>query len=449
MSLKVKSLKTDFIRFVVPTIFTIWIYHFYIIADGIFVSRGVSQIGLGAVNIAHPYTNVLFSIGVLIAVGTSTITAIYMGRKETKYANAIFTQSIIVLGVIGLVITMAVMLNLDYIASFLGAKDETFHMVREYIRGIAPFSTSLILSYYLEVLIKTDGYPYKAMIIVAIGCGINCVLDYLFIFIFNLGVWGAAFATGLSQTLIVTLYLCHFIFGKSGFRLTKFKTDFNLLGRVALIGVPEGITELCTGLTVFMFNRVIISFLGEGAIVYYTVSAYVSTLVIMTMVAIAHGIQPLVSFYLGRGDLDKCKKLLKYGFAVSGTISFIAFLGTNLLANQIVGAFFDDPTSKEFLASVYVFRKFSLSFLFVGISVVISGFLTAMGQPRGAFIISLGRGFALPVGVLMALAYATGGSGIWWAQAIAELVCVVIAVALLAGEKKHFGKLKLGNMVKK
>jgi len=443
LSLKGKSLKADFIKFVVPTIITLWIYHMYIIVDGIFVSRGVSHTGLSAVNISHPFTNLLFSVGVLIAVGTSTIAAIYMGRGETKYAGSLFTQSIFVLLLAGGTISAIIMTNLDFVTELLGAKDETFVMVRDYMKGLAPFSASFMISYFLEVLIKTDGYPNRATLIVTIGCILNAALDYLFIFTFNLGVWGAALATGISQTFVVGLYLCHFIFGKGTFRLTRFKPDGKMLGRIALIGIPEGITELCAGLTVFMFNHVIISFLGEGHIVYYTVSAYVNTLVIMTMVAISQGMQPLVSFHLGRGDLATCKKLLKYGFIVSSAIAVIAFAGLNIFAKQVVAAFIEDTGSDVFRYSIVVFRKFSVSFLFIGINVVIAGFLTAMSRPKGAFVISVGRGFVLPVAALLALAYATGGSGIWWSQLIAELVCIIISVTLLKLESKNFGKLRL------
>ena len=246
--------------------------------------------------------------------------------------------------------------------------------------------------------------------------------------------------------IVVAVYLCHFIWGKGTFRLKPFKPDMKMLGRITLIGIPEGITELCTGVTVFMFNHIIIAFLGEDHIIYYTVSAYVNTLVIMTMVAISQGLQPLVSFYLGRKEMDICKKLLRYGFIVSSVIAVTAFAGLNLLAKQVVAAFIADTNSEVFSTSVAVFRKFSISFLFIGINVVTAGFLTAMGQPKGAFIISVGRGLILPVTALILLAYATGGSGIWWAQLFSEVVCVVLSVILLKKERRNFGKLKLGSI---
>ncbi len=415
----------------------------YIIVDGIFVSRGVSHTGLSAVNLSHPFTNFLFSIGVLIAVGTSTITAIYRGRGETKHASSLFTQSIFVLLLAGGIVSAVIMTNLDAASKLLGAKDETFSLVKGYMSGLAPFSASFMVSYFLEVLIKTDGYPTRATVIVTIGCILNAALDYLFIFILDMGVWGAAFATGLSQTFVVGLYICHFISKKSTFKLTRFKPDLKMLGRISLIGIPEGVTELCAGLTVFMFNNVIISFLGEGHIIYYTVSAYVNTLVIMTMVAVSQGIQPLVSFHLGKGDLATCKKLLKYSFIVSTGIAIIAFSGVNIFAKQVVAAFIDDVTSPVFSASVTVLRKFSISFLFIGTNVVISGYLTAMSKPRGAFVISVGRGFVLPVAALLALAYIAGGNSIWWAQLIAELLCIIVSRTFLKVESKHLGKLTL------
>lgn len=177
------------------------VFSLYSIVDGLMVAKGVGEYAMAAVNLAVPFTNVLFSIGVIFAVGTSTIIAIYLGQNQGEKANSLFSQNIVLLTCVGLTITVLVFVFLEPFAVLLGAKGVTYQYTIDYLRGLAPFALCFIISYNMEVLIKTDGYPRLAILTVITGCLANCVLDYIAIFVLNLGVWGAAFATGLSQLL--------------------------------------------------------------------------------------------------------------------------------------------------------------------------------------------------------------------------------------------------------
>lgn len=211
MKLEGKSLKGDFLRFIIPSIIAQWVFTLYTMIDGIFVAKGVSEAALTAVNISFPFVAGLFSVSILFAVGTSTVVAILLGEKNVKRANEVFTQNIVMLIVLSIVITVVVFLNLERFSLFLGATESTLPYVKEYIGTIAPFAVCFILSYSFETLIKTDGYPKYATIIVTIGAVANCILDYVMVMRFHWGVFGAAFATGLSQGIVIIFYLKHFL----------------------------------------------------------------------------------------------------------------------------------------------------------------------------------------------------------------------------------------------
>ena len=181
MHLEGKSLKTDFLKFIIPSIIAQCVFSLYTMVDGIFVARGVSEVALTAVNISMPFSVGLFSISLLFAVGNSTIVAISLGKGEKERANQVFTQNIVVLCVLAVIVTALVLIFLEPFARFLGATDTILPYAKEYIGTIAPFAIAYMLSYSFETLIKTDGYPKLATIYVTSGAVLNCILDYLMV----------------------------------------------------------------------------------------------------------------------------------------------------------------------------------------------------------------------------------------------------------------------------
>lgn len=434
-SLESSSLKRDFTRFVVPTILSLLVFSLYSTVDGMFVSAGVGELAMSAVNLCLPFTNFLFSIAVIFAVGTSTIIANRLGHGDKDSASGLFTQNLLVLTVIGLAITGVVFAFLTPFAKLLGGGEGTLEYVKQYLAGLLPFSLCFIISYNLEVLIKTDGYPRLATISVTTGCLANCVLDYVFIFIFDWGVWGAAVATGLSQLLTCVLYFIHFLGPKSTFRLTKFRFDGSIYRRLLPLGIPDGSTELCTGLMLFLFNRVVLALMGNDGIISYTIIGYVNTLVVMCMVGVSQGTQPLVSYHRGKGDVAKCHTLLRYGLTTTAAMAAGIFALLFLLAKPLVGLFLHDVSAETFAFAVSAFRSYIPCFLLMGFNVVISGYLIALERPTQAIVISLGRGFAVQSLCLLALAATLGGGAIWFAPLVSEVICLCVAVFYLRGSK--------------
>lgn len=440
MKLEGKSLKSDFLKFIIPSIIAQWVFTLYTMIDGIFVAKGVSETALTAVNISFPFVAGLFSISILFAVGTSTVVAILFGEKNEKRANEVFTQNIVMLILLSLLITAAVLIWLDPFARFLGAKGEALPYVKEYIGTIAPFAVCFILSYSFEILLKTDGYPKLATIIVTIGAVANCILDYVFVMHLHWGVFGAAFATGLSQALVILFYLKHFLGKKGQLKFAKFKLDIPLIWRKFKNGLPSGVTEFSAGIIIFFFNQAILRYIGQDALVSYTIISYVNSIVIMSMAGVAQGAQPLISYYFGQKNLEKCKKLLRYGIVASTVISIVSFAGCMLGTEWIVSLFVSPELTELRAYSIRVFRIFSISFLIAGFNVVIGGYFTAVEEPVSAIIISLGRGFATLLFSLLVLTAMFGGEGIWWAPTLSEVLCLGIMLVLFVRYQKKSRK---------
>ena len=426
-----RSLLSQFLHFIAATVASLMVFSLYSIVDGLFVAKGVGEYAMSAVNLAVPFTNVLFSIAIIFAVGSSTIIAIYLGQEQGEKANGLFSQNLALLVAIGLTISVLVFVFLEPFARLLGARGVTLPYTIDYLKGLAPFAVCFIVSYNMEVLIKTDGYPKLAILTVVIGCLTNCVLDYLAIFVLDWGVWGAAVATGLSQLLTCVIYLAHFLQGHNTFHLVRFKMDWSIYRRLLPIGVADGVTELCNGVMIFLFNRIILQCLGDDGLVSYTIIAYVNTLIVNTMLGISQGSQPLISYHYGKEDAAGYRKLLRYGATAVAIMTAVIFAGVMLFAPQIAGIFVD--AEKPWLAAdtAGALRRYGLCYLLLGGNILMGGFLTAVEQPKAAISISVGRGLAFQAGALFLLAFAVGGTAIWYAPLVSEALCAVMAVLFM------------------
>ena len=438
MQLEGKSLRSDFIKFVTATSASLLVFSLYSMIDGLLVSLGVNEYAMSAVNLGIPYVNALFSLAVMFAVGTSTIIAIQLAQGKKEEANRLFSQNFCLLLVIGVSLSVIVIVFREPIAKLLGADEVTLEYVKQYLLGIAPFSTCFIISYNLEVLVKTDGYPRLAVITVTTGAIANGILAWLTIFVLDWGVFGAAVAAGTSQLITCIIYLAHFFSSRCTFRLKKFRFDPRIYRRLIPIGLSDGVTELCNGLMILLFNRTVQKYLGADGVVSYTVIAYMNTIIINLMMGISQGMQPLVSYRYGKHDKTSCKTLLGYGLKTALLFGGVCFAGLYVFAPQVVSAYLSAASDSLVAASITAFRQYSFAWLLVGFNVVIGGFLTALERPVPAIAISTGRGLIVQSIVLVALAAVTAGTGLWFAPLIAEVLVLGLAVVFLRRNMKQF-----------
>lgn len=428
---KKQSLLKQFFHFSAATVASLMVFSLYSIVDGLFVARGVGEYAMTAVNLSVPFVNLLFSIAVIFAVGTSTIIAYLLGQKNAQSANKLFSQNLATLAVIGVTISVLVLAFTEPLARLLGAEEVTLEYTIHYLQGLAPFAVCFMISYNLEVLVKTDGRPRLALVTVCVGCVTNCVLDYLAIFHWGLGIWGAAAATGVSQLLTCLIYLTHFLGKHTTFHPVRFRMDWKIYRRLLPIGISDGLTELCNGLMIFLFNHTILRCIGTDGLVAYTIIAYANTLVINITMGVSQGSQPLISFQNGRGDGTAIGNLLRYGLRTMCGIAAVCFTVLFLAAPKLVAVYLPEAGAEMLTFATDAFRRYSLCYLPVGFNIYIAGFLTAMERPLPAVSISTGRGLILQGSILLLLAAVLGGGSIWVAPVISEVLCLGLSVFFL------------------
>ena len=407
-----------FMHYVIPSVAAMVLFSAYTIIDGIFVSHGVGEIALAAVNISLPFVNILSGIAILLSMGTSTLCAFAMGKKNYAEAERIFSQTVVVIIAISAVLAVAVSLFAEDLAVLLGAGPQTMAYTSQYLHVICLFSVCFILSYCLEVMVKVDGYPQLAIIGAGISFLINVGLDYLFIMRLGWGVFGAAFATGLAQLGSLIFFLYHFLSGRSTLKFRKFKLHLTDLRRIMPLGIADCSIELMLGFLTLLYNHVILSLLGEESLAIYAVIAYLSLVVSMIMQGIAQGMMPLVSLAVGEGDRKRVR----------------GYLGQCLICQLAPGVMVSlllEQNSTLFGETVSALRIYALSYLPAGISIALAGYFSALGRAGSAALLSMGRGFLLLPAAVLVL-YLLGGSiSIWFAALIGEVLSLILALVLL------------------
>lgn len=429
--------KKQFFKFVIPSVVSMLVFNLYTMVDGIYVARFVGEHALSAVNISMPYVNFIFAFSILFSVGTSTVVAIFRGGNNMKSANETFTRNTIFLTVCALIITLLALVFQNELALFLGASEVTLPYVHDYLGVLIWFTFFFIVSYSMEVLVKTDGFPKLATAAVTVGAVTNIVMDYVLVVHVGMGIRGAAIATGLSQVLTFTVFTIHFLGKRGTIHWCKTTMDLSVYKRIIPIGTADFITELSAGTIIFLFNHAILKHIGDNGVVTYTVITYIYNIVMMTFTGISQGMQPLVSFYRGRREENTCRLFLRYALYSTFAMSMLALAICLFMTPALVSIFIDASRAELFTYTVHAFRIYSLCYLVIGYNIVCSGYFAAVEKSGYSFTISLLRGFVLIAASIWIMGELFQGEGIWYATLVCESSTLVVSIwCMLRSQKK-------------
>ena len=429
--------KKQFFKFVIPSVVSMLVFNLYTMVDGIYVARFVGEHALSAVNISMPYVNFIFAFSILFSVGTSTVVAIFRGENNMKSANETFTRNTIFLTVCALIITLLALVFQNELALFLGASEVTLPYVHDYLGVLIWFTFFFIVSYSMEVLVKTDGFPKLATAAVTVGAVTNIVMDYVLVVHVGMRIRGAAIATGLSQVLTFTVFTIHFLGKRGTIHWCKTTMDLSVYKRIIPIGTADFITELSAGTIIFLFNHAILKHIGDNGVVTYTVITYIYNIVMMTFTGISQGMQPLVSFYRGRREENTCRLFLRYALYSTFAMSMLALAICLFMTPALVSIFIDASRAELFTYTVHAFRIYSLCYLVIGYNIVCSGYFAAVEKSGYSFTISLLRGFVLIAASIWIMGELFQGEGIWYATLVCESSTLVVSIwCMLRSQKK-------------
>ena len=426
------------IRFTLPSIVMMIFTSIYGVVDGIFVSNCVGKTPFAAINIIWPMFMILGAVGFMIGTGGCALVSKIRGEGEEEKANQIFSMLIYTSIVLGLVLAVVGFVFIEPIAVLLGAEGEMINQAALYGRVLAvalPFF--IIQNEFQSFFVAAEKPQFGLGVTVAAGVA-NIVLDALLIVVFDLGLFGAALATGVSQILGGLIPLVYFVFSKKSLlRLTKAKFDKNAMLKTCINGSSEMMTNVSMSLVSMLYNFQLMKFAGENGVAAYGVIMYVNFIFVAIFIGYSVGSAPIISYNYGAQNTTELKNLFKK--------SMIIILSAGLIMT-ILGIVLAGPLSKIFVgydAELFEMTKrgfmiYTLSFLIAGINIFGSAFFTALNDGLVSAIISFLRTLLFQVVAVLVLPVFFELDGIWYAVIVAELLAVVVTGVFLVIKREKY-----------
>lgn len=429
-----------FYKFAVPNILSLVLLSSAGIVDAIFIGNYVGEISLAAVNTANPVFSFIWGLSMMVMIGGAVAAGKYFGEKNIKAANEVFTNSIIAVFLITVVVSLIIFIFTENIIMLIGGSEKTTPIAALYLKIIIPFILFTTIGYGLSIFARVDGFPVIASFALITGALTNILLDALFIAVLNMGVKGAAYATGISFIVSFMILFIHFLRKKGNLRFLYKVRNFSHIIKTSYNGLSEFLNEISVGITMALFNITMMKYAKEEGVAAFTAINYIMWLGNMINYAAADTLNPLISTNYGAGKFNRIKNILKTGAVftlINGLGIFITIL---FFGEQLTAMFIKDTSSKAFTMAVEFMSYEKWAFFLSGINMILASYFTAMLQPRQSAIIASLRSLIMPYCMLMMLPALLGITGIYIAIPVSETITFIVAFTLFILSSKFLLK---------
>ena len=401
------------------------------LVDGLFIGNYVGVTALAAVNLIIPISTLLFGVGMMLSIGGSVRAGKYLGEDDKPAASAIFSKTLVFMALYGAAAIALALTFEEALFTGLGASPEIFPAMSEYYRIIMPFLLAQLIVLALYYFIRLDGYPNLVATALTIGALVNILLDYLFIGRFGWGLTGAAFATGISQALPLPVMMIYFSKPDRRLRFALRQRNWKEVFQAAYNGISEFINEVAGGIVVLILNWMLLQRIGVYGVAAMTVVNYSMLLGYMMFFAISDTIAVMISQNFGARDAARMAAFLKTAFSTIAMLSAI-FITVLLTAGEpIIRLFVDagESAATVSMASEFVTYIWPI-FLFAGVNILLSGYLTAIHRPLQSGTVALCHSLILPAAFLALAYWLLADQRFVVALPAAEAVTCLLALAL-------------------
>lgn len=426
-----KNIFRDFSKYVFLNILGQIAFSCYTLMDTYFVSVKLGADGLAALNIAFPFFSLLNGLGLMYGIGGGIKYAICRSRNSEKRANRIFTSAFLLAMVTGIIFFIIGLLFSEKLVVFLGSDKSIFNITNTYLKVMLLFAPAFLLNNIMQAFVRNDKNPRLSMLAMISGSVSNVILDYIFIFPLDMGIFGAIFATGLAPIISMLIILPYILKRKNGFQLTKIQLDLESILEIISKGFTAFITEATSGIVMFVFNLLILGISGNLGVAAFGIISVISLVVIAIYTGLSQGIQPIISHYYGKNDKEKVEKILKYGFFTQIFLSLIIYL-TIYFGRELFASFYNEEGN--IILQRYASKGLVLYFLacpFIGINIVTSTFFASTEKVKLSQIISLSRGFIILVPLAFLMAKNFKLNGVWLSYPFSEILVSLISIFLI------------------
>ena len=426
----------------IPAVVANLVNALYNIVDQIFIGQGVGYLGNAATNIAFPIVTICLAIGLMIGVGSAANFNLELGRKNPDKAKHVAGTAASLLVIIGVLLYIIILIFLKPMMIAFGATDNILDYAMEYT-GITSFGVPFLLfSIGANPLVRADGSPKYSMMSIIIGAVLNAILDPIFMFVFGMGIAGAAWATVISQiisALVLTLYFPKFKTVK--FEWKDFIPQFSAMKIIVSLGISSFIFQFSTMIIQITTNN-LLKIYGESSIygsdipiAVAGIVAKINVIFIAVVIGIVQGAQPIFSYNYGAKNYGRVRQTMRLLLKVTITISSLIFVVFQVFPVQMI-SLFGSGSDLYFQFGVKYMRVF-LFFMFInGVQIGASTFFPSIGKAVKGVIISLMKQIAVLLPLLIILPKFMGVDGIMFATPVTDFISFIVAVVFLVYEFK-------------
>lgn len=437
------------VKFAVPSVIALLVNSLYNIVDQIFIGWGVGYLGNGATNIVFPITIIALALSMMIGNGGAAYLSLKMGEGEVETAKKGVGNAVTLVTIVSILLAVIFFVWIDPILTLFGATDVLRPFALEYGFIIGAGLPFMMISAAINSMIRADGSPKYAMLSMVIGAIINVILDPVFIFVFQMGVKGAAIATIIGQVasfVVSVLYMPHF---KSvQLHKSSFAPCAKVSVNIVIFGLSSFITQFAITIVMALTNNLLAKYGAQsvyGAEIPLTATGIVmkvNQIMIAILLGIATGTQPIIGYNYGAKSYHRVKKALEISLIASEIVSVAAFLIFQFAPMSVVSLFgSEEGLYNEF--AVKAFRIFLMLCPLTGFQTIAAVYLQAVGKPVKSAILSLARQIIFFVPTALILPIFLGVEGVLWTGPVADGLAFLLSLAFLLYERNH---LKRGHL---
>lgn len=432
-------------KYALPAIVGTIVNALYNIIDRIYIGHtpGLGDHAIGGLGIALPIMALTAAVGMLVGAGSASRISIFLGRGDKETAEKIIGTSFFLTLLLSFIVYPTLFIFLEPILWMLEATEETFPYAYEFMSYLLIGNIFITICFNFNSMMRASGYPTKAMYTMLISVVANILLAPLFLFVFKMGIRGAAIATVISMFIGLCFVMHHFMNSSSRLRLRikHIKPYPKIIWAILSIGLSPFFIQLAASIVVFFINKRLSYFGGNVGIEAFAIANTLVMIIIMILIGLTQGMQPIVGYNYGARNYSRVKEALNYTIKVGIAIGAVGLILVYIFPQLFVEPFNPSPALAEETAKAL--RIITIMLPLVGFQIVVTNFFQCIGQAGKSIFLSLTRQLLFLVPALLILPSIFGLNGIWYALPAADFLATVLTAVLFVIQIRHLNKMTL------
>lgn len=442
LELGTKPVGSLLLQYAMPAIIAMTASSLYNMVDSIFIGQGVGPMAISGLALTFPFMNLSAAFGAAVGVGASTCISVKLGQRDYGTAQNILGNTVTLNLIVGVLFSVVSLLFLDPILYFFGASEQTIPYARDYMVVILLGNVFSHMYFGMNAVLRAAGKPRQAMYATMFTVVMNTILDPVFIYLLDMGIRGAAFATILSQMMALTWQMKLFSDKDELLHLRRgiYRINAAIVRNIIAIGMSPFLMNVCACVVVIFINKGLLMYGGDLAVGAYGIANRVAFVFVMIVMGINQGMQPIAGYNYGARQTERLMRVLKLSMMAATVITTSGFLVAEFVPELCVSLFTSDPELTGMAARGM--RIIMCTCPIIGFQMVATNFFQSIGKAGVSIFLSLSRQMLFLLPMLIVLPLRFGIDGVWASMPVADTISSLVTVGIMLRYTRRMSDLK-------